>query len=93
MLEACEVLQSGFAAQPFHTEGRDLLVDMVRMTGESLEPAGAEELVAVLEGAASIECGGESYSLAAGTGLLIAAGLPRRWTIEGEALVYRVRVR
>ncbi|MFB9947973.1 cupin domain-containing protein [Rhizobium puerariae] len=93
MPDGCQVSQTGFARQPFHTEGRDLIVDMVRMAGESREPAGPEEVVAVLEGTARIDCGDESFQLPAGSGLLIAAGLPRRWDIEGEALVYRVRTR
>ena len=89
----CTVHESTMGAAPFALEGAGLDVCMDwQSTGPGTD-SGPEEMVAVLEGAAVLVSGEDRHPLRAGEGALIPEGAPRRWEVEGRALIYSVRAR
>ncbi|MFT4151723.1 MAG: cupin domain-containing protein [Paracoccaceae bacterium] len=92
-LDHCTVEATGLGAGPFQSAGCDLDVAMTRDAAD-LPQTGAEQMVALLEGRARLDCSGESHELSAGEGILIPAGLTCRWQVlEQPALFYRVAAR
>ena len=89
----CVTRQSGLGAEPFAIDGKDLHAELTWMTADRPEEVSGEEMLALLEGTATLFCGDECHTLSAGHGVLIPAGLPRRWEVTAPVLVYRVRAR
>ncbi|PTX03257.1 hypothetical protein [Pararhodobacter aggregans] len=92
---SCRIHDSGLGAAPFAVRGAALSVAMERLpVGASAALSargGPEEMVALLEGSATLRADDGEHALVPGTGVLIPAGSAREWTILTPALVYRVR--
>lgn len=89
-LVECEVYESGWAAEKFYASGEELAVKMIHFIGTESNDDGPEEMIALLEGEIELNCDGEKYSLAAGQGILIPAGVSRLLHTKKESLLYRV---
>jgi mannose-6-phosphate isomerase-like protein (cupin superfamily) len=83
-------------ALDFRAEGSELAVELKRWTREDIAqldaaPGLVEEMGAVLGGRFELVCEEERYELEAGGGILIPAGVPRRWRLLSETgVLYRV---
>lgn len=90
---ACKTFDSGLGRASFVAHGTVLDVRLDRLTGSVAQPAGAEEMLAVLEGQVRVIHSDETHDLAAGEGLLIPAHLSFTVEPRGEVVLYRVRAR
>lgn len=90
---SCTTYESGLGRAPFAARGADLDVRIDRLAEPAAEAGGAEQMLAVLEGAVRVVCPDEEHELAAGEGLLIPAEVPHTIEPLGACVLYRVRAK